>query len=628
MLSQPGGQSYWPLWIRCNAQWVEPHPALGDFPNDGHCGFQWMRMFGNGVPTVDFTPNDSPARKYVRPIVAGLSLIPWKEDATRYGVAMAYGAMLSECRIGSGRVLLCNLWALDGVKRGLPEAGYLLDCLVDYALSDKPSPGDLPALSGEQARKLFRIENQTMFYKAQTIPNQWDPWMIYHNGTHYLYSLVWSGGTYIGVDLATSTDGVHWTEVGPVIRKRDDATWLGSGEVWRSPDFEKDGKFIMNFSQHINGEPSQSIWFAESTDLVHWTPLGPEKRFQCDPQWYRPDRWDMINAVPRPGGGYYGYWTAAPKGFDGFGFGESLDGLTWRALEAPKIDWGDRPKPFAAITEALGAGHIGDKWYVLLATVGPPADGQPWYASKDIGVRCLVADRPDGPFRPQARNYNFSVPNTDSYTHRFYRTGRAEDGVLIYHMSLAGVPPGEMVHGGSATVYFPPLKQALVDADGNLRMGWWKGNDKLKQQEIAIQAAAPGTSPVAMLGNRFELTDGLVLEGDLDVPTVADANNPGLFIEQEGGVGTALVIRPGGALECGPMAGDRSGFAPERRTDRELALTGKQHFRVLLKHKLVEFYLNDVFIRGLAVPGKPTGRIGILKGVENGGPTSLRAWKP
>ena len=159
MLSQPGGQSYWPLWIRCNAQWVEPHPALGDFPHDGHCGFQWMRMFGNGVPTVDFTPNDSPARKYVRPIVAGLSLIPWKEDATRYGVAMAYGAMLSECRIGSGRVLLCNLWALDGVTRGLPEAGYLLDCLVNYGLSDKPAPDDLPALTAGEAGKLFRIEN-------------------------------------------------------------------------------------------------------------------------------------------------------------------------------------------------------------------------------------------------------------------------------------------------------------------------------------------------------------------------------------------------------------------------------------------------------------------------------------
>ena len=140
ILRQAGALPYWPLWLRCDAQWVERHPALGDFPHDGISGFQFMRLFSSGVPTVDFTPRDALARKHFQPIVAGMSLIPWTEDASRFNYALAYGAMLSECRLGAGRVLVCNLWVLDGVRRGFPEAGYLLDCLVSYAAAEARMP--------------------------------------------------------------------------------------------------------------------------------------------------------------------------------------------------------------------------------------------------------------------------------------------------------------------------------------------------------------------------------------------------------------------------------------------------------------------------------------------------------
>jgi hypothetical protein len=158
ILRQAGALPYWPLWLRCDAQWVEHQPALGDFPHDGISGFQFMRLFSAGVPTVDFTPRDALARKHFRPILAGLSLVPWTEDASRFHFALTYGAMLSECRIGAGRVLVCNLWVLDGLRRGFPEAGYLLDCLVHCAAAEPPSP-DLPQLSVEDAQTIFRLEN-------------------------------------------------------------------------------------------------------------------------------------------------------------------------------------------------------------------------------------------------------------------------------------------------------------------------------------------------------------------------------------------------------------------------------------------------------------------------------------
>ena len=84
---------------------------------------------------------------------------------------------------------------------------------------------------------------------------------------------------------------------------------MGTGSTWKSPDFETDGKFLMNFSEHKGLR--QTIFFAESTDLVHWTRLPNQYEFKQDTRWYQPDgRWDCIWRIPRPGAGLYGYWTA------------------------------------------------------------------------------------------------------------------------------------------------------------------------------------------------------------------------------------------------------------------------------------------------------------------------------
>jgi hypothetical protein len=80
--------------------------------------------------------------------------MPWTEDASRFNVALAYGGVLSECRVGPGRLLICNLYVLDGLRRHYPEAGYLLDCLVAYAQSDQFAPA-LPPLTTKEAQMLF-----------------------------------------------------------------------------------------------------------------------------------------------------------------------------------------------------------------------------------------------------------------------------------------------------------------------------------------------------------------------------------------------------------------------------------------------------------------------------------------
>ena len=84
----------------------------------------------------------------------------------------------------------------------------------------------------------------------------WDTWLYYHDGIHYLYYLHKSAGeVWDGMSVASSTDGVHFEEIGPIIHKRDDAEWLGTGSVWRVK-----GKFMIK-------EPDAGIVYGQCQSL-------------------------------------------------------------------------------------------------------------------------------------------------------------------------------------------------------------------------------------------------------------------------------------------------------------------------------------------------------------------------
>ena len=232
-----------------------------------------------------------------------------------------------------------------------------------------------------------------MLYRPAKNYALWDTWLYYHQGTHYLYYLTmgpterqgWHGQ---GVAMATSKDGMHWDEVGVVIPKDDGATGMGSGAVWKASDFETTGRYIMNYSSWFDWAiESQFIRFAESTDLMHWKKCSPGIDFKSDPRWYEtwPEdpkaRWDNIYAFPRTGGGFYGCWAANPKGRPGFGFGESLDGVHWAALEPPVIEGANHG-------EVGAVEWIRDRYYMLYQG----------------GNLTLTADRPQGPWRPAPKN--------------------------------------------------------------------------------------------------------------------------------------------------------------------------------------------------------------------------------
>jgi hypothetical protein len=444
---------------------------------------------------------------------------------------------------------------------------------------------------------LLAGNGHAMIFKPRDV-HQWDTWVFHHDQTYYLYYLIasqWQG--WDGFGVATSKDGVHWEERGTPVMKRDNVTWLGTGSTWKSPQFEKDMRFIVNFSEQPKGE-AQHIYFAESRDLMKWDRLPVE--FLQDPRWYEEKgRWDCIYPIPRPVGGFYGYWTATPKGRVGFGFGESEDGVNWRALEAPVLDWGTHAVPKACEIGAVE--RIGGKYYAM---VGAYPDG----------MFTFVADQPQGPFFAAPKSFRLLAG--DCYFARFFPT---RDGLLVTHHSISRARRGKQ-----AVVYTAPMKRALVDAEGAMRLGWWQGNDSLKgaEQKVSVpqQTGKNGTGP-AFITASVNVRCGTILEGSVNFNQTS-----GLVFESAGGTLTAIRLLSATATEAGPIQPDGTKFTalPKQSVNRDLPAKPASRWRLLLRHSLVELYLDDVLFNVLSLPKAATGRIGFLNNAV--GISDLKVW--
>ena len=429
----------------------------------------------------------------------------------------------------------------------------------------------------------------------------WDTWIYHHRNTFHLYYLTKAFGQLDGVGLAISRDGVTWLDRGKVIEKTADATWLGSGAVW--PVMHSAGqeeRFIMNFSEWRGDESlgRQTIFFAESSDLVHWTPLGASHEFRQDTRWYeRNGRWDNIWPVSRPGGGYWGYWAATPKDRRvGFGFGASADGVSWQACEPALLDdvpWG---MPEAHSPEVAAVHRWQDKYYALAGL----DDLEPFVLGNDFadfrpGQTTFIADSPAGPFVPAAKNRRLLVGNSSYFT-RFVDT---PDGVLVNHHSWE-LRQGAPLNVDDDTVCMAPLKRAVWDDEGTLRLKWWERNEEAKARQVNLE------SP--LIETAFDLAETLIVEGVMSL-----TSSPiGIYLQGTNGRGTGFLVRADGGVECGDIDDAGTGFERKGHVDRELALEHQAEFRLLRRGRLTEFYLNDYLMHCYCLPARGTGRIDLI----------------
>ena len=123
------------------------------------------------------------------------------------------------------------------------------------------------------------------------------------------------------------------------------------------------------------------------------------------------------------------------------------------------------------------------------------------------------------------------------------------------------------------------------------------------------------------------MKEGVLIEGELTLPERSDTPLRGFYIECAEGSGTAILIDAASRAELGSINRDGTGFKAEKRVDRDRDFPSPARFRLLLKHSLLEFYLDGILIECFSLPGKATGRIGVIQGGRSNAITNLKAWQ-
>ena len=230
-----------------------------------------------------------------------------------------------------------------------------------------------------------------------------DTLVLWHQGQFYLFSMYTPDveANFRNVWLATSSDGVHWEHVGPVI---EDAPF----NIWAMSVHRVGDRFIMNHGSFSDPGVQNVIRFWESTDLVHWTFMGHEADLFPDARWYHPkSRLDCMSVVPVAEDSgrtkYFGFATGPG------GFLESEDGIRWSGMPQPQVDWCSVPPPPTPPDEGgfeVGGCHAIDGKYYLVGG---------WFnymGGTGYGVYTLIAGSPRGPFRADAAAYRLCGNST------------------------------------------------------------------------------------------------------------------------------------------------------------------------------------------------------------------------
>ena len=175
-----------------------------------------------------------------------------------------------------------------------------------------------------------------------------------------------------------------------------------------------------------------------------------------------------------------------------------------------------------------------------------------------------------------------------------------------------------------------------MDGEGTLRLGWWKGNEKMKRVPIAVKPPGGTSKAIAMLDQVFDTSQGIILEGTLRLPKGEGEQRSGLYIECGNREGTGVLIDHSGVAELGSIQADGEDLKIVERNkrgkeqnpkcvDRQMTFANPAKFRLLLKGPLMEFYLGDILIESVALPANATGRVGLINSAETLG--TLKAWE-
>ena len=447
-----------------------------------------------------------------------------------------------------------------------------------------------------------------MIYRPVT-GSMWDPSVFWHDGTFYAIMMYNPDGHEGNADffptwpdglsatcglLAVSEDGVHWQDGWMVTPEpgRAEGNRFFKAFIGRVRD-----RFVMNHGVMGNGR-QDILRFYESVDLHAWTSLGHS---HPDPRWYTPaGRWDHMYILPKeegnPAAGFWGYpvATTLPELQRALGVMESPDGRAWTVLPPPDVEWGDVP---TKDLEIGGCERIGDKYVII--------GGQLHYVSDGYAMYTLLGDGPCGPFRPDTEAFRLCGTSSiaGGWGVSFLASWcRGRDGEKLISNYIS-VPSG---------TWMLPLRTAVF-TDGHLRLGWWPDNDALKGEtlerglgDITVEGAGAHPHAVTWLPRAFDLRRGAIIEGTLSAHALGDCPAVGFAFAE--GNGITMEIRLGiGAPDTRDTQVGRwnavTGFSCEDVTGAGCATVrgidnGTDHpFRLLVRHEVMELYLDDLLVQ-------------------------------
>lgn len=451
-----------------------------------------------------------------------------------------------------------------------------------------------------------------------------DNCVIWHEGTFHLFAMYRfseKGGEqeqWRNVWSATSTDGVHWKDLGPVIK--DAPFGIYAMRVWRAGD-----RFLMDHGS-FTGDKQDVLRLWESRDLEHWTYLGPDFDIRR-PDGQRIDHMDVIPVEEDGKTRYYGYAVG--------GVLRSEDGAKWTWLsELPLAD----NLSVRVVEEPGGCQRFGNNYYLLVGGFYP--------GSFEYAVATFIFDSPTGPFKPDYPMFRLNGYSGRELVALWACFCRLPNETLLSNYMLD--PCGRFF-------WHAPLKKPVIDPAGHLRTGYWSGNDALKGEaqpcvlnetplafpnaaasvkasETAMTLEAPALPikrwiapdrpniAAAFINAAFDFDAGCVIEGTLKVTASNGLVFPaaGLCLERKDGPPTAVFFGTWGQTLIGDLhASDPARFDPRDVTGFGCATVagmsaGEEHrYRLLIRKGIFELYLDDLLVQTYSVEDL-SGRFGFV----------------
>ena len=129
---RPGDATFFPASGGALGTMIAAHPAMGDFPHDGHFDLQFYNLLEGGWSfPIDAWP------KEMQPIAGGIrttsSFLSKTKDLSRT-------AYIAEASVGRGKLLITTLRIRELLDESYPEAVYLFDRLLRYTASPAFQP--------------------------------------------------------------------------------------------------------------------------------------------------------------------------------------------------------------------------------------------------------------------------------------------------------------------------------------------------------------------------------------------------------------------------------------------------------------------------------------------------------